>query len=187
MNFCKPTSPPARGIVGRALPCLALLLVPSLVIESAWSRQLATAERVLAVQTPYLVAIGSPPMRFLAPAPPRDLVSHPPAGAPPQPQLAPPTRPDFVPADPPTTIEPAVAEPPATSDVVATEESAPAKRVLPILVDELRPRVRAEDFLPYFQIPAGQEGDVNLLVPVPRSSAPAALPTSSATYTQSPR
>jgi hypothetical protein len=170
------------------LPCLALLLIPSLAIESAWSRQLATAQRVLAVQTPYLVAIGSPPMRFLAPAPPRDLVSHPPAGAPPQPQLAAPTRPDFIPADPPATVEPAIAEQPSGNPADAgSEDSAPAKRVLPILVDELRPRVRAEDFLPYFQIPAGQEGDPNLLIPIPRSSTPAALPTSSATYTQSPR
>ena len=49
-----------------------------------------------------------------------------------------------------------------------------AKPIPPaILPDDTRPRVRAEDFLPYFRIPG---------VPVP-----AQLPPSSATYTQTPR
>lgn len=129
-------------------------------------------------------------MRFLAPAPPPDLVTRPPAAAPPLLKTEAPTRPDVVLPSPevaatsPTNTA-AAPEPAAT---VSTEEHPAARPVAPILVDELRPRVRAEDFLPYFQIPAEHNGDVSVLVPIPRgASTPAALPTSSATYTQSPR
>ena len=50
---------------------------------------------------------------------------------------------------------------------------------LPILPDDLRQPTRPEDFLPYFQLPGP---GVNPGVP-----APAPLPPSSATYTQTPR
>lgn len=192
MNHSEPTSAPPRG-VGRVLPGLTLLLLPWLVVDSARSRQLASAERSLLVQTPYLAAIGAPSMRFLDPAPPPDLVTRPPAAAPPLLKTEAPTRPDVIPASPevaatsPTNTA-AAPEPAATATTTSTEEHPTPRPVAPILVDELRPRVRAEDFLPYFQIPAEHNGDVSVLVPIPRgASAPAALPTSSATYTQSPR
>lgn len=58
----------------------------------------------------------------------------------------------------------------------------------PIMVDDLRPQVRAEDFLPYFQIPGSSPaGDANA-VPAARSApGPAPLPASSAVYQQSPK
>jgi hypothetical protein len=59
-----------------------------------------------------------------------------------------------------------------------------------MIPDDARPTIRAEDFLPYFQIPgsAQQPSDVTLLVPAARSApAPAAIPPSSATYTQTPK
>ena len=80
--------------------------------------------------------------------------------------------------------------------VKATSESSPAVNPAPepeksapsaILPDEVRPQVRPEDFLPFFQVPgsATQPGDVTLVMPVPRSvPTPPALPPSSATYTQ---
>ncbi|WP_148217977.1 hypothetical protein [Opitutus terrae] len=128
-------------------------------------------------------------MRFLAPTPPPDLAGRPPAGAPPQtaPEAA--DRPDVVlpataPAGASTVLAPAVL--PATAE--ASESTTPARLPAPILVDELRPRVRAEDFLPYFQIPSEHPGDATVIVPVPRGTTSAApLPTSSATYTQSPK
>ena len=53
-----------------------------------------------------------------------------------------------------------------------TRTPAPAKPTsAPIIPDDVRPAVRAEDFLPYFQIPG--------------AAAPAPLPPSTATYTQS--
>lgn len=67
------------------------------------------------------------------------------------------------------------------------EASVPAREPTPILEDQLRPRVRAEDFLPYFQIPAEHPGEASVIVPIPRGTTPSPLPTSSATYTQSPR
>jgi hypothetical protein len=61
-----------------------------------------------------------------------------------------------------------------------------------ILPDDARPTIRPEDFLPFFQIPgsATKPGDVTLLMPAstmtpPAQSAP--IPSSSATYTQSPK
>ena len=73
----------------------------------------------------------------------------------------------------------------------ATTPAPPATKPPPAIIpDDLRPAVRAEDFLPYFQMPGSARnlGDVTLLMPVPRSApAPAAIPPSSATYTQTPK
>ena len=58
----------------------------------------------------------------------------------------------------------------------------------PIMVDDLRPQVRAEDFLPYFQIPGSTPAGDASAVPAPRSApGPAPLPASSAVYQQSPK
>ena len=60
----------------------------------------------------------------------------------------------------------------------------------PILPDDIRPRIRPDDFLPFFQVPgsASRPGDVILTVPAPASAGqPAPLPPSSATYTQTPK
>ena len=91
------------------------------------------------------------------------------------------------------TFEPAPATSPALAGAASGEKSAgvPTEKVTPpILPDEIRATVRPEDFLPYFQIPgsARRADDVTLLVPVPRvPNAQGSLPSSSATYTQTPK
>jgi hypothetical protein len=177
--------------VGQALPCLALLLLPLLAADRAWSRPIVPYGPAVPEPAPYLATVGSPSLRFLEALPPPDLVTRPPASAPPQPSAtAEPPKPDVIPFTPPA-AEAAAGSPasPASSsrgtpDAEPTGDKSPA----PILPDELRPRVHPEDFIPYFQIPAGRPGDPNVIVPVPRSAAsPAPLPPSSATYNQSPR
>ncbi len=187
--------------VHRALQCLALLL-PFLATEHL-SAAVRPRSGTGMPQGPagagpavYLPALGAPALRFAEASPPPDLSSRPPAGGPPQPTL--------------TVTETSVAQANAaaahsaairTTDSVppavkATSESSPAANPAPepeksapsaILPDEVRPQVRPEDFLPFFQVPgsATQPGDVTLVMPVPRSvPTPPALPPSSATYTQ---
>ena len=192
MNHRKPTSAPPG--VGWALPCLALLLLPLLAADRAWSRPVVTfvdPQDVAAPEpTPYLTTVGSPGLRFLEADPPPDLVTRPPAAAPPHPaEETAAAKPDVIPFNPPEThpAVPVVVAPVAATPANPATEAQP-RATAPILPDELRPRVRAEDFLPYFQLPASQPGDPNVIVPVPRSAAaPAPLPPSSATYTQSPK
>jgi hypothetical protein len=149
--------------------------------------------------TTYLLATGAPPLRFQEAA----LPLHPAPSAP-----APATTPALTPT--PEVTTPAPTEETAPATVVITDpaipgsstpvppadpetSTAPAKTPAPILPDDARPPIRAEDFLPYFQVPgtAKTPADVTLLVPVPTAppapAAPAALPPSSATYTQSPK
>ena len=193
MNHREPTHGP-KG-VRRALHCLAFLL-PALATES-----LPAAVRPRAAlglpsghhgtePAAYLPALGAPPLRFAEVAPPPDLVSRPAAAAPPQPALSM-TESSVALANAAAAQSAAI----RTSDTVSSPEpkaeataSAAAKPApSSILPDENRPQVRPEDFLPFFQIPgsATQPGDVTLVVPVPRNvPAPVALPTSSATYTQ---
>ena len=189
MNQREPTTVP-RG-TGQALPCLALLLLPLLAVARAWSRPILPPQAVESASKPYLGAIGAPPLRFQEPAPPPDLVTRPSAGAPPHPTLKDEPTPVAV-AESHPTLAPAPIAPPTTpaADRAATPEgeaSAPPRTPLPILRDEVRPATRAEDFLPFFQIPTAQPGDVSS-APAPRTPAgPAPLPASSATYTQTPR
>ena len=137
---------------------------------------------------PYLSAIGSPALRFADAIPPPDLTVRPPAGGPPSPAEAHSTssadteKPDISLAAP--TPAAAVA---ISSSVPSTEpaKAAPVKIPPPILPDDTRPKVRAEDFLPFFQFPAPTaNGDVTVVAPVPNAPTPAPLPPSSATYRQ---
>jgi hypothetical protein len=128
----------------------------------------------------YLPVIGAPALRFAPSRPPPDLAARPPAAAPPQPAAIPtaePPAPAGSPPEKPAETEAAVAAPPA-------EKPAPPKPApKPIIPDETRPRVRPEDFLPFFQVPAG--ADATLVMPgalVPQ--APNQQPRSSATYRQ---
>lgn len=153
----------------------------------------------------YLVAIGSPPLRFEEPAPPPDLVTRPPAAAPPQPTAganasdSAPLAPDTAALAATSPDAPAAAAIAGTSpiDNVLVEPDDPALDTIddvpepvrtppPILRDDLRPQTRPEDFLPYFQIPAPGT-DATVIVPAPRTPTGTPLPPSSATYTQSPR
>lgn len=185
MNHRDPTSVPSGA--GRAIPCLALLLLPWVACDRGWARPVVPNGPPLAEPTPYLATIGSPALRFAEALPPPDLVTRPPAAAPPQPADAAATpKPDVIPFTPAVTESSAAATPDAVRQNPAPESVAGTP--LPILPDELKPHVRAEDFLPYFEIPAANPGDPNVIVPVPRVPAtPAPLPPSSATYTQSPR
>jgi hypothetical protein len=72
---------------------------------------------------------------------------------------------------------------PADTTPAASSPDKPAP--LSILPDEMRPQVRPEDFLPFFQIP-GTHGnpDVTVVVPIQGQPAQPAPQTSSATYLQ---
>lgn len=197
MNQREPTAAPLGA--GQALPCLALLLLLLLAVARAWSRPTQPSRPAFAQEVPYLVALGAPPLRFLEPAPPPDLVSRPAAGAPPVPSLAEQTN---TPAAETANTSDAAGTPtlasslptplplPLPTDNAPASEAdasapAPTRVPQPILPDEIRPQARPEDFLPFFQIPVPQTGNADVIVPVPR--APAPLPPSSATYTQTPR
>jgi hypothetical protein len=131
----------------------------------------------------YLPVLGAPPLRFESP---------PPRTKPAAPVVASATVPPPAPEDSAPTVTPdsAAAEPPATTDSMNPPAAAPARTPPAMIPDDARPAIRAEDFLPYFQIPgsATQPSDVTLLVPAARSApAPAPIPPSSATYTQTPK
>jgi hypothetical protein len=199
MNQREPTSEPQGP--GWAFPCLALLLLPLLSGARAPALTQLPPQAGLTQQNPYLVALGAPPLRFQDPVPATDLAIRPPK----------PGAPKLIISDHTSTATEAAGDvsfadvshtprtPPTpetrheTTDTLSSETadnpSKPARTPLPILPDEVRPQARPEDFLPFFQIPAPQSGDVNVIVPVPRSpgSTATALPASSATYTQTPR
>jgi hypothetical protein len=194
MNQREPTSSP-QG-VGQAIPCLALLLLPLLSGVCAAAHPHLILQAGLTQQKPYLVVLGAPPLRFQDPAPAADLAVRPPIPGAlrasstelpsnsvepisrPDAEIASTSRPSVSPANSPTKL-------PLEPESVA---SAPTRTPPPILPDEMRPQARAEDFLPFFQIPAGQSGELNVIVPVPRApTTPSSLQSSSATYTQSPR
>lgn len=162
---------------------LALSLLPVVAISG---QSVAPEPRSLSISRPYLAAVGSPALRFGEAIPPPDLSVRPAAGAPPQPieehsaPLIEPVQGDV------TAVPPA----PITNVAVSTPEltkSTPAKSPSAILPDDTRPKVRAEDFLPFFQFPGSTpaNGDVTVVAPVPASAPTAApLPASSATYRQ---
>lgn len=138
------------------------------------------------ISRPYLATVGSPALRFGEAIPPPDLSARPAAAAPPLPAEEH-AAPLVEPAKGDVTVVPPVAKPvdlPASTD---TTKVAPGKPPAEILPDDTRPKVRAEDFLPFFQFPGSgsANGDVTVVAPVPNSAPTAApLPASSATYRQ---
>jgi hypothetical protein len=85
------------------------------------------------------------------------------------------------------TVVPPISAAAAATTTPETANVVPGKTPPPILPDDTRPKVRAEDFLPFFQFPgsASANGDVTVVAPVPSSAPTAApLPASSATYRQ---
>ena len=192
MNQREPTSAPVGA--GQALPCLALLLLTLLLGVRLWARPAMAAPPAIVLAKPYLVALGSPPLRFEEPAPPPDLVTRPPASAPPEPAEtetpAAETSDEVVAA--PTSTAPLPSAPVAAEVVEEVSETpeetaAPVRTPQPILADDVRPQARPEDFLPYFQIPA-PNNNADVIVPIPRTpgSSSTPLPPSSATYIQTP-
>lgn len=138
-----------------------------------------------AMSRPYLSAIGSPALRFGEAIPPPDLTVRPPAGPPPQlSEEHSAVTPEVTKQD--VTV---TAPPPGAAVEIGTPDpsrSAPAKIPAAILPDDTRPKVRAEDFLPFFQFPGNTpaNGDVTVVAPVPTAPTAAPLPASSATYRQ---
>ncbi len=201
MNQREPTTAPKGA--GQALPCLALLLLPLLMAQRAWSRPVRPVGNVGHESAPYLSSIGAPLLRFADATPPPDVVGRPAAGAPPHPEsvedisepaasaasakkkmvVSTSIAPANVMIESTTDAGPETAKKPVAGNGEAPvpETHAPA----PILQDELHPQARPEDFLPFFQIPSAHPGDTTNTVPVPRTPAP--LPQSSATYTQTPK
>lgn len=142
---------------------------------------------------PYLAVLGVTPLRVADAVPPPDLSSRPGRAAPPKPGAE--ETADVTPAiakpesTAPTVPDLSLALAPAPDPVLAPAEATPAppKTPPPILVDDVRPRVKPEDFLPFFIFPgSGGQGDPNVTVPMalPTPPTPGTLPPSSATYRQ---
>lgn len=192
MNQREPTAVPYGA--GRALPCLALLLLPILTETCASARAQGSWGNAGLGSKPYLAVIGAPALRFAEATPPPDIAGRPAGAAPPHPSSmqepsasAPPAS-SPVPSAPPAPIEPTPPAPAANAPKPSTESANAAAPIIrtppPILPDEVHPQARPEDFLPFFQIPSVRPGDTNV-VPVPPT--PGTLPPSSATYTQTPQ
>lgn len=170
--------PPRPASARWATIRLVLSLLPGVAISASSS----VAPETAPPSRPYLAAIGSPALRFGEAPPPPDV--RPAAGAPPQPHediAASAAEP--VAAD---TSQP-VTEPSGPAVAAPETKAAPVKTPPAILPDDTRSKVRAEDFLPYFQFPgsAPATGDVTVLVPgAPAAPTAAPLPASSATYRQ---
>lgn len=133
--------------------------------------------------SPYLVAFGAVAPRFAAPPPsPVAEVTADNAGV--RPDL------DVVDGSEPTRANeteaiheqlPGAAKPNETTPV-ASDEPPPPPRIIP---DDTRPRVRAEDILPYFRFPsaaASQSDAGSSLQSLPSLPMPSSIPPSSATY-----
>ena len=192
MNHCEPPHP--RAAVRQAVICLSLGLLPVLaphrVDAKPLLRPLFAVVSPASVSAPYLPAIGAPQLRFAEAALPPE---RSPQSAPVVAAVTPPSV-----ATAPAESVPVAESAPATSAALNAHgdetRAAPnpdrAKDPEPILRDDVRPVVKPEDFLPYFQIPgsARKPADVTLLVPAPNAPpTPGSVPPSSATYTQSPK
>jgi hypothetical protein len=175
------------------------LLLPALALEVAQT----TAPPVLAMdgylprqQTgqplPYLCVVGPPPLRFQEALPPPDLASRPPAGAPPRPVGK--TQPEVshgqaldLPIGVATTAPAGVEKRgigPSEKSLSTTVTTAGPPSTLP---DDAHPKVRPEDFLPFFQFPgSGANGSNGVAAPAapPEPPKPGTLPPSTATYEQ---
>lgn len=197
MNHREPPLSPADTLGKRLGLLLGLLLAWASTQGQAQTRSFSISLILQQTEaTPYLLATGAPPLRFqeaslpLHPAPSAPAPATAPAPTPTPDATTPApseeTAPDTVVITDPAAPGTATPVPPANPET----STAPAKTPAPILPDDARPPIRAEDFLPYFQIPGSAKtpADVTVLVPVPKAPpAPAALPPSSATYTQSPK
>jgi hypothetical protein len=125
-----------------------------------------------AVSQPYLCVVGAPSLRFREPPPipipdePKTAASKPTAGAPGSAKASP------VPLATNQTVQPAAS---VTTEVHSAPVPTPDTGIPSVIPDEVRPRVRSEEFLPFFQ-PPGPAGT--------GSQPPESIPPSSATYEQ---
>ncbi len=183
MNFQPPT--PKRGL-NRTLKVLSLLLLQHALVPLANEAHARTrlpsnsdSDSQNGDSRPYLKVASVRPLRFSAEPRPVSKVGAKPAPAPEPIQPVSAATEPTSPAPAIETKEPVV-PPPAS---VSTAPSG-GKSTLSILPDDTRSSSRAEDFLPFFQFPAGD--GVNVIVPASaaKPSAPGQLPVSSATYQQ---
>ncbi len=179
----------------QTLPILALLLLFGFAPGStlAGSRPRSgihmIGDRRAPVREPYLIAVGAPALRFREPETASEPAARSVVVGPPVPGLNADEAVVAV-ANAAAVRVPSVRE--AKPDSVNAPKSGPALSIprkpipLSILPDDTRPQVRAEDFLPFFQIPGAAQGGDAPAAFAPQS-APGALPPSSATYTQTPK
>ncbi len=198
MNHREPPLSPAG--LSKALNCLLLVLLPVAATDNAFAlsriRPLGSGPELHhAGGIPYLSTVGAPPLRFRSPPP------IPAPSVPLESDLQPPPRdssedvttlPNEGPAPSDSSVASSPAINPSTGEPANSQPSFPGqvKEPQPIMRDSLTPTIRAEDFLPFFQIPGSgrASADVTLLVPVAPTApaAPASIPPSSATYRQTP-
>ena len=161
-----------HGGIRQAVTGFAMLLVPGLApdVTAARSRQ---REWRQPESPPYLVTTGPPALRFRGPEILPEPALRPVAIGPPIPGLnAEETKvaaANHAALRPPSGDEKPRAVPKGDQGLPPANEAPPA-----ILPDDTRPVIKAEDFLPFFQVPGAG-------APAPS----AGLPPSSATYTQS--
>jgi len=135
---------------------------------------------------PYLLVVGPPMLRFREAIEPQpDLSTRSPAGASPHPLSGQSTglpsaiRTDA--ASPGQTRAAPAPAPQGSPGQKAPPDAGPTPS--PILPDDVRPKVRPEDFLPFFQFP-GSRPNPEDVSSVPTAPAPGMQPPSSATYKQ---
>ena len=179
--------------------CLSLALLPALASEA---RALTAPQRKTFVgapaaakstvtdsaSTPYLTVLGSLPLRFARPH--LDMTDEPPAS--PVPKVEPavsekPVEPKTPDAPPKPVSEEKPLEPVPVERAVIEPEP-PSAPALPILPDDTKRELRAEDVLLYFRYPnsSAPEGGstTHVIVPAPASQPQSAPIPSSATYQQ---
>ncbi len=162
------------------LPLLAAVSVPASNRSSA--HDTPPSSPASEESRPYLTAISVAPFRFRDAVPPPDLTVRLPAGAPPEPGPAPSEK-AAAPAPAPVAVAPDPTVQPEPRDQKPAPEPTPTeqpKSFAPILPDDTRPKVRAEDFLPFFQYPNSSNIDVSVGAP----ASPGRMPNSSASYRQ---
>jgi len=127
---------------------------------------------------PYLTALGCTPLRFQEATAAPEAAERPAAAAPPQPHLT--QAESSVSQANAAAVQPVPATPSESPNAAPADNDAqpPGSAPISILPDTVRPRLQAEDFLPFFVIPDSAKP----AVPVP--SKPGKLPPSTATYTE---
>jgi hypothetical protein len=152
---------------------LVCLLLLGWSARPAFGRTPADDPQPAEPETPYLRATGPLALRF-QPAPvAREITAKPAASGPPFPMPEANAEKAPVAAEPPakpTSVEP---------DVILPAKPEPKPGPEPIIPDDLRPRVQAEDFLPFFQFPSAAEPALVLPATPPHRATP-----STATYRQ---
>jgi len=181
-----------RALSTRGLARWSLLLLP---ILTSQLHALSMPQRVTMIDRrgiyvveqpasqPYLVAVGSAPLRFSESAPEPTEV--------PLPRVIPAAPVEVAEHSAPTPAPTAIVPPtPAPTPVEEKAVAAPVENhgpaPLPILLDDTPRRpVRAEDVLPFFQFPgSGSSSPDMILPPAPAQTRTDVRPPSSATYQQ---